>query len=70
MLESALRRLDGQGIKPNLVLYHQGEADCLVGMEGGLYAEALDNVIGDLRRRGVTAPVVISRVSRCCPASS
>lgn len=64
MLESALRRLGGQGITPNLVLYHQGEADCLVGMEGGLYAEALDNVIGDLRRLGVAAPVVVSRVSR------
>ena len=64
MLESALRRLDGQGIRPNLVLYHQGEADCLVGTEGGLYAEALANVIGDLRRMGVTAPVVVSRVSR------
>lgn len=64
VLESRLRRLAEMGIRPNLVLYHQGEADCLVGMEGGLYAEALDNIIGDLRRMGVDAPVVVSRVSR------
>ncbi len=64
VLESTLRRLGEMGIKPNLVLYHQGEADCLVGMEGGGYAEALENVIGDLRRMGVDAPMVISRVSR------
>ena len=34
LLTSAARRLGEMGIKPNLVLYHQGEADCLVGMEG------------------------------------
>ena len=33
-------------------------------MEGGLYAEGLDNVISDLRRLGVAAPVVVSQVSR------
>ena len=64
VLESTLRRLGEMGIKPNLVLYHQGEADCLVGMEGGLYAEGLENVIGDLRRMDVDAPVVVSQVSR------
>jgi hypothetical protein len=64
VLASTLGRLREQGIVPNLVLYHQGEADCLVGMEGGRYAEGLENVLSDLRRMGVAAPVVVSQVSR------
>ena len=64
LLARAVNGLREQGITPGLVLYHQGEADCLVGMEGGLYAAGLDNVLGDLRRLGVDAPVVVSQVSR------
>lgn len=64
LLEKTVRELAGQGIAVNLVVYHQGEADCLVGLEGDRYALALDNILGDLRRMGVGAPIVVSQVSR------
>ncbi|MHC1788401.1 sialate O-acetylesterase [Solidesulfovibrio sp.] len=64
LLEKTLREMASQGIAVNLVLYHQGEADCLIGLEGERYALALDNILGDLRRLGVRAPAIVSRVSR------
>ncbi|MYL85097.1 SGNH/GDSL hydrolase family protein [Desulfovibrio aerotolerans] len=73
VLDGAVRRLQREGIAVNLVLYHQGEADCLVSLSGDRYALALDNVIHDLRRMGVKAPIVVSPVSRYktldCPDS-
>ena len=64
VLGGTVRRLQQEGIGINLVLYHQGEADCLVGLSGAHYALALDNIINDLRRMGVHAPIVVSPVSR------
>jgi len=64
VLERTLGDLQRDGIAVNLVLYHQGEADCLVGLDGERYALALDNVLGDLRRMGVNAPIIISQASR------
>ncbi len=63
-LDSAVRDLKAKGIAINLVFYHQGEADCLVGTSGGRYALALRNVFSDLRRMGVDAPIIVSQVSR------
>ena len=64
LLEHTVRELTRAGIAVNLVLYHQGEADCLVGLDGERYALALDNVLADLRRMGVAAPILVSQVSR------
>ena len=63
-LVHTLDQLKEQGLGVNLVLYHQGEADCLVAMEGRRYAQALGNLFGDLRRMGIAAPIVVARVSR------
>ena len=64
LLARTVADLRRQGLAVNLVLYHQGEADCLVGLDGERYGLALDNVLADLQRMGITAPILVSRVSR------
>ncbi|MFP5259446.1 MAG: sialate O-acetylesterase [Acidobacteriota bacterium] len=64
LLARTVADLRRQGLAVNLVLYHQGEADCLVGLGGERYALALANVLADLRRMGVSAPILVSQVSR------
>lgn len=64
LLVHALGQLKEQGLAVNLVLYHQGEADCFVAMEGWRYAQGLHNLFDDLRRMGITAPIIVSPVSR------
>lgn len=74
LLARTLADLRRQGLAVNLVLYHQGEADCLVGLDGERYGLALENVLADLRRMGVSAPIFVSQVSRHkaldCPDSA
>ncbi|KHK00691.1 hypothetical protein NY78_3830 [Desulfovibrio sp. TomC] len=64
LLVHTLDQLKEQGLEVNLVLYHQGEADCLVAMQGWRYALGLHNLFDDLRRMGIAAPILISQVSR------
>lgn len=64
LLLATLDELVGQGLAPTHVLFHQGEADCALGLDPSDYAVMLDAVIDQIRQRvGQACDVVVARAS-------
>ena len=64
VLLAALDALDEAGLPPTHILFHQGEADCAMGLPAAGYAAALDALIGQLRGRiGRNTEVIVARTS-------
>lgn len=63
-------RLDQQllalrSVPIDFVLWQQGEADARAGTSTVAYEAAFERLLGHLRMRGVSAPVVVARSTRC-----
>lgn len=64
LLLSTLDELATKGLTPTQVLFHQGEADCALGVAPGDYAVMLDAIIDQIRARvGASCDIVIARAS-------
>lgn len=57
-----LRNLD---LMPDLVLWHQGEAESYRGTTGEAYQEGFSRWLARLRAQGVNAPVMVARATLC-----
>lgn len=59
-----------QGYRPTYVLWHQGEADYVLGTSEDAYKERFLSMVDTLRKGDVTAPVYISIASKCLEPSN
>ena len=66
-LEAKLAIMRRLGLKPDLVLWQQGEADALAGSGAQAYAEGLVALVSALTAAGVDAPVLLARSTTCHP---
>ncbi len=63
-LLSSIDELAARGLTPTHVLFHQGEADCAIGLPAAAYRTLLEAVLGQIRARlGGTTPIFISRTT-------
>lgn len=64
LLDGTLDDLDAHGLAVTHVLFHQGEADCALGLLRGEYQAVLEAVLNDVRRRiGAGPAILVSRAS-------
>lgn len=57
--------LRARGLMPDMVLWHQGEAESFKGTTGEMYRAGFTRWLAGLRAQGVTAPVWVARATRC-----
>lgn len=64
LLRGTLGALRESGLAPTHVFFHQGEADCYLGLSGEDYASVLRGVLGEVRARvGAACDIFVSRAS-------
>ena len=64
MLLSTLDELIAQGLPPTHILFHQGEADCALGLDAHDYRAILEAVIAQIRQRvGEDTDIIVARAS-------
>ncbi|WP_428568098.1 MAG: hypothetical protein ACP59X_08885 [Solidesulfovibrio sp. DCME] len=64
LLTETLDALAAENMRPTHVLFHQGEADCLLGLSRAEYGVVLEAVLGDIRAHGGPASdIFVSRAS-------
>uniref|UniRef100_I2Q2H4 Uncharacterized protein n=1 Tax=Desulfovibrio sp. U5L TaxID=596152 RepID=I2Q2H4_9BACT len=64
LLVETLGALRENGLAPTHVFFHQGEADCYLGLSGKEYASVLQDVLGEVRSRvGEGCDIFVSRAS-------
>lgn len=64
-IEEALAGLRRAGLKPDAVLWHQGERDTQDGMDGKSYSKLLQQTLKSLRKKAGGAPVFIAFATIC-----
>lgn len=64
-LDELLAQLQSYGLKPDAVLWQQGEADARRGTETEDYEERLAALIARWRAGGVSSPVFLARSTQC-----
>jgi hypothetical protein len=64
-LHNLIGKLRDDHLEVSAVLWQQGEAEARTGASGDAYAAELSNLIRQLRRDRVTAPVFLARSTRC-----
>ena len=64
-LSSLLKGLSRQALKPDLVLWQQGESDARQRTSRDDYRLRFERLLRHLREAGVTAPVLMARSTRC-----
>lgn len=60
-----LREMVVAGLKPDLVLWQQGEADAQRRTSASEYSSALSRLAGVLREAGVDSPILLAKSTRC-----
>ncbi len=64
LLEGTIGDLSARGLTPTHVLFHQGEADCAMGLTRNEYGALLGELLSDIRDRvGPEADILVSRAS-------
>ena len=64
-LVAQIQALKRHGLKPDFVLWQQGEADALNGTPSSAYLKGLDQLAAILDQTGVGAPLVLARSTVC-----
>lgn len=64
-LLEAVAGLRAVGLPPTKLFWHQGEADRLKGTSAEAYRQAFLDMLGDLRRKGVDAPIYVAVATYC-----
>lgn len=64
-LDGLLAAMQQAGLRPDLVLWQQGEADALQGTRSADYVARFEQLRGRLRAGGVDAPILVARSTLC-----
>ena len=64
-LARLMQSLSRASLKPDAVLWQQGESDARQGTTSQLYESRFARLLADLRQAGIQAPVLIARSTRC-----
>lgn len=64
-LTSQVKDMNRIGLKPDLVLWQQGEADARAGTTKNDYGANLDQLAGTLQKAGSAAPILLAQSTKC-----
>lgn len=64
-LDVTLNQMAKAGLRPDLVLWQQGEADALAKTTEDNYRVRFSSLVAHLRKQGVSAPIVVALSTRC-----
>ena len=65
MLLTVVDDAQSAGLRFTHLLWHQGEADAMLGTPAAVYREKFRALLDALRARGIQAPIYVARASRC-----
>jgi hypothetical protein len=64
-LLGTVAELRAAGLPPTHLFWHQGEADRLKGTSAAAYRQSFQDMLGNLRRHGVGAPIYVAVATYC-----